>query len=138
LIIVDDHGTTAYFTFSSQISPPLHQFRVYGPKYSLIADYEHQTLIKVSRNYKSYLNQFIPPFREGRQFVANGRRNIGRFMRRDFHAESGIYSLIRAFYGAITEGSPLPIPHRDILLTSRIMDEVFRQLKAKHLDRSTE
>jgi predicted dehydrogenase len=133
LIIVDDHGTTAYFTFSSQISPPLHQFRVYGPRNSLVADYEHQTLIKVSSNYKSYLNQFIPPFREARQFSANGRRNIRRFLKRELHAESGIHFLITSFYRAVTEDGPPPIPYKDVLLTSRVMEEVFRQLKTGRL-----
>jgi len=130
VIITDNHRTTAYFTFSSQIAPALHQFRVYGPKNSLIADHEHQTLIKVPRQtYKSYLNQFIPPFLDGKQYMANGYRNIRRFLKREFHAESGMYTLLSSFYKCLTDNSPLPIPYKDILLTSRIMDEIFRQLK---------
>jgi len=30
VILSDDKGTTAYFTFSSQMRPSLHQFRIYG------------------------------------------------------------------------------------------------------------
>ena len=129
-IIRDSHRTTAYFTFSSQMNPPLHQFRVYGPKRSLTADYDHQTLIRVPRAYKSYLNQFVPPFSEGRQHFANGLRNVKRFVNMNFHAESGIYNLIRSFYRSILENTSVPIPYRDILLTSQIMDEIFSQLKA--------
>jgi predicted dehydrogenase len=130
VIIVDDHQTTAYFTFSSQISPALHQFRVHGPQNSLIADHEHQTLIKVPRNrYKSYLNQFVPPFADAKQYSANGIRNIRRFFRNEFHAEAGMYCLIRLFYGSLTENTPLPISYRDILLTAWIMDEIFCQVK---------
>ena len=128
VIISDSHRTTAYFTFSSQIGPALHQFRVYGPRNSLIADHEHQTLTRVSRNYKSYLNQFVPPFSDAKQHLANGLHNVRRFLRSDFHAESGIHALIKAFYRSVTEDAPLPIPYRDVLLASRIMDEVFRQL----------
>ena len=128
VMISDSHRTTAYFTFSSQIGPALHQFRLYGPRKSLIADHEHQTLIKVSKNYKSYLNQFIPPFVDGRQFVANGCRNIRRFLRRDFHAESGIHFLIGSFYRSLAENTPLPVPYRDILITSRIIDLTLEQL----------
>ena len=131
VIISDSHRITAYFTFSSQIGPALHQFRVYGPRKSLIADHDHQTLIRVSRNYKSYLNQFIPPFSDGKQHIANGLHNIRRFLKRDFHAESGIYTLIKSFYRSINENTTLPIPYRDIQLTSRIMDEIFNQVKHK-------
>jgi predicted dehydrogenase len=128
VIIADSHRTTAYFTFSSQMSPALHQFRVYGPKHSLIADHEHQTLTRVAQNQKSYLNQFIPPFSDGKQQIANGFRNIRRFLKKDFHAESGIHTLIKSFYRTFTDDAPLPISYRDILLTSQIMDELFRQL----------
>ncbi len=129
IIISDGQRTTAYFTFSSQISPALHQFRVYGPKNSLIADHEHQTLIRVQKQrYKSYLNQFISPFAYGKQHFANGYRNIRRFLRNDFHSESGIHFLIKSFYQSLKENTPLPIPYRDILLTSRIMDDVFLQI----------
>jgi len=38
--------------------------------------------------------------------------------------------LIQSFYQSIVEGRPLPIPYREILLTSRIMDSIFRSLDA--------
>ena len=130
VIICDGHRTTAYFTFSTQIRPTLHQFRICGPKNSLIADHEHQTLIKVpQKTYKSYLNQFIPPFSDAKQYFANGNRNIYRFLRNEFHADSAIHFLIRAFYQALIENTPLPIPYRDILLTSRIIDEILKQIR---------
>jgi len=130
VIIIDGKGTTAYFTFSSQMGPPLHQFRVYGPKNSLIADHEHQTPIKVPKKaYKSYLNQFIPPFEDAKEYANCGCRNVKRFLRRELHAESAIYFLIRSFYRSLSENTPLPIPYRDILLTSRIMEEIFGQIR---------
>lgn len=132
VIISDSQQTTAYFTFSSQISPAMHQFRIYGPKNSLIADHEHQILIRVpGQSYKSYLNQFIPPFAYGKQHFVNGCRNIRRFLSNDFHSEYGIHFLINAFYQSLTENTPLPIPYRDILLTAQIMDDVFGQIASK-------
>jgi predicted dehydrogenase len=129
VIISDSHRTTAYFTFSSQISPALHQFKVCGPKNSLIADLEHQTLIKVpQKTYKSYLNQFIPPLADAKQYFANGCGNVKRFLKKDFHADSAIHFLISSFYQSLTENTPLPIPYRDILLTSRIIDDIFNQV----------
>ena len=129
MIISGSLRTTAYFTFSSQMSPALHQFRVYGPKNSLIADHEHQTLIRVpKKSYKSYLNQFVPPLSDGKQYFANGCHNIKRFLRQEFHAESGIHFLIGSFYQSLTDNTPLPISYRDILLTSRIIDDIFNQI----------
>jgi metal-dependent HD superfamily phosphatase/phosphodiesterase len=36
--------------------------------------------------------------------------------------------LIERFYNGISKGAPLPIPYREILLTARIMDEIFSQI----------
>jgi len=37
--------------------------------------------------------------------------------------------LIEAFYQSIANGTPEPIPYREILLTARIMDVIFDQLR---------
>ena len=36
--------------------------------------------------------------------------------------------LIERFYNSIRSGSPPPIPYREIILTARIMDEIFIQI----------
>ena len=67
VIISDEERTTAYFTFSSQIRPDLHQFRVYGAKNGLVLDEDTQTLIRLrGQHFTSYAEKFIPPhdFRE--------------------------------------------------------------------------
>ena len=38
--------------------------------------------------------------------------------------------LIERFYNSIRSGSPPPIPFREIILTARIMDEIFAQIYA--------
>jgi len=38
--------------------------------------------------------------------------------------------LIESFYNSITAATAPPIPYREIILTSRIMDEIFSQLRA--------
>lgn len=130
VIIADHKKTTAYFTFSTQIGPRVQEFRVYGRKHSLIIDDLHQTLIKTGgRSYKYYLNHFIPPALQASQYLRNARHNIGRFLARDFHFEAGRKYLIEAFYRAIVEDAPLPITYREILLTARIMDAIFAQLR---------
>lgn len=131
VIIYDNDNTSAYFTFSSQISPPIKQFRIYGPKNSLIMDHEHQTLVKVSKNYKYYLNHFISPIADAGQYFKNSIVNISKFLKNDFYFESGRKYLIESFYRSVSDDAPLPISYREILLTTKIMDSIFSQIYSK-------
>jgi predicted dehydrogenase len=132
VIISEEERATAYFTFSSQMRPSLHQFRIYGPKNGLILDQDEHTLIRLrGARYKSYLEKFIPPVTMAKQQIANLATNLGKFLARDFHMKSGMKYLIESFYRSIDEGAPEPIPHREILLTTRIMDAIFAQLDAQ-------
>lgn len=135
VIIKDGDSKTAYFTFSSQISPTIHQFRLYGPKNSLIVDDDHQVVLKLAnKEYKSYVRYFIPPIVYAKQYVDNLRRNLRRFIATDFHLpfDAGLKTLIESFYGSILNGAALPISHGEILRTSWIMDEIFSQVKDLH------
>ncbi len=128
-VIVRGQDATAYFTFSSQMRPVLNQLRIYGPRNGLIVDTGKQILIKLNGiPYKSYLEQFVPPWDLGGQYILNFCRNARKFLKADFHTDHGKKFLIRAFYDSITHGAALPIPYREILLTSQIMDEIFSQL----------
>ena len=39
--------------------------------------------------------------------------------------------LIERFYNSIRFGKPVPIPYREIILTAKIMDEIFAQIYPK-------
>jgi predicted dehydrogenase len=128
--IWDGADTTASFVFSSQIFPPVNGFRLYGPKNSLFVDSVHRTVIRSSaKAYKSYLNYFIPPMEAAREYLRGSKRNIAHFLRSDFHDDSGMKSFTESFYRAVLDSAPLPLSYREILLTSRIMDRIFAQLR---------
>ncbi len=38
--------------------------------------------------------------------------------------------LIQRFYQSIQEKTPLPVPYREIILTARLMDQIFAQIYA--------
>jgi len=134
VIICDEESTTAYFTFSSQMRPSLHQFRMYGSENGLILDHDDETLIKLrGARYKSYAEKFVPPLQFAAQYLGNLRGNLAKFLARDFHMKSGMKYLIESFYRSIVEDSPLPISYREILLTAKIMDEIFAQLNVSQL-----
>ena len=132
VIISEEERATAYFTFSSQIRPSLHQFRIIGPKNGLLIDQDNETLVRLrGARYKSYLEQFVPPLIFARQYINNFATNVRTFLARDFHMKSGMKYLIESFYQSIRNDTPPPIPYREILLTSRIMDDIFRQLAVR-------
>jgi len=132
VIICEEERTTAYFTFSSQMRPSLHQFRVYGPKNGLVLDQDQETLIKLrGGRFKSYVEKFIPPVIFAEQHLGNLVTNVRTFLARDFHMKSGMKYLIESFYRSIIQDTPVPIPYREILLTARIMDAIFDQLGAR-------
>jgi predicted dehydrogenase len=132
VIVAEEERATAYFTFSSQMRPSIHQFRVYGTKNGLFLDQDQETLIKLrGKKFPSYLETFIPHVMFAEQHVGNLMRNVRTFLAGDFHMMSGMKYLIEAFYRSIVHRTPLPIPYREILLTARIMDAIFEQLGAR-------
>jgi len=138
VIISDDERTTAYFTFSSQMKPSIHEFRIYGPKNGLILDDDHEILIRLrGKNFKSFAEKFIPPLSFAKQHLDNFRTNLKLFLKKDFHMDSGTRYLISSFYRSVQEDFPVPIPHREILLTARIMDAIFDQLASGSLQQKS-
>jgi predicted dehydrogenase len=129
VVIIEEEQTSAFFTFSSQMRPSLNLFRVFGPKNGFALDHEQETLLKLrGSSFKSYMERFVPPFIMAKQCVENSVTNMRLFLARDFHMKSGMKYLIESFYECIRSGKPAPVPYREILLTSRIMDQICEQL----------
>jgi predicted dehydrogenase len=129
VLIRDRSGTTAFFCFSTQIKPALSQFRVCGPRNSISVDQTSGSIIRnKKRNNKSYLTFFVPPLLNAREHLRNAGRNIAYFAGRKLYQDSGMTELIRRFYQSIQLKTVPPIPYREIILTARIMDEIFAQI----------
>lgn len=129
VLIRDASGTTAFFCFSTQIKPGLNHLRVCGPVNSISVDHASGSLIRhENRSYKSYLTYFIPPLKSARQHFRNARVNVLNFLNGRLHQDSGMKELIQRFYLSINNQSAPPIPYREILLTARIMEEIFAQV----------
>jgi predicted dehydrogenase len=127
-VIRDKNGMTALFCFSTQIKG-LNQLRVYGPAGSITADIISGSLVRnSSRAYKSYLTYFLPPLKNARQHLRNARLNLTNFVCRRLYQDFGMKELVERFYNSIRKNSPPPIPYREIILTARIMDEIFAQI----------
>lgn len=132
VIISDGERTTAYFTFSSQMRPTLHEFRIYGPKNGLVLDQSHEILLRLrGAKFKSYADHFVPPVLTAKQCLGNLLGNLKLFLANDFHMDAGMKILVESFYRSIREDRPAPIPYREILLTAKIMDAIFDQVGAE-------
>jgi predicted dehydrogenase len=128
-VIVRDDQTSAYFTFSSQMRPQCQQLRVFGPKNGLMLDDDHHTLIKLDgKKYKSYLHNFFPPAALGYQLLSAAIGNARSFVTGRLNMNEGMRELIERFYRSIGQDAPVPIPYREIILTSRIMDAILQQI----------
>ena len=128
--ITDGPNLTATFVFSSQLTPPVNGCRFYGTRNSIVVDNVHHTVIRSKhRGYKSYVNYFIPPVHTAREYLRSSRMNMARFLRSEFHDDSGVKNLVEAFYRSTLGETPLPISYAEILRTSKIMDDIFAQLR---------
>jgi predicted dehydrogenase len=137
VMIVDEAQTTAYFTFSSRIRPAVQQVRLFGSRNGLVLDELQQTVVKLRGSaFKSYAERFVPPVLYARQYLGNAGRNARRFLSNEFHMEAGKKNLIDAFYRAIEEGAPLPIPPSEIAMTARLMDAIFTQVGTSNRHRA--
>ena len=136
VVIRDKSGMTAFFCFSTQVRG-LNQLRIYGPAGSITADITTGTVFRnPNRSYKSYLTYFIPPLNNAKEHFRNASRNVANFARRRLYQDFGMKELIERFYNSIGKGDPLPIPYREIILTARIMDEIFAQVYPAQAQRS--
>jgi len=135
VLMRDRLGTTASFCFSTQIKPGLNQLRICGPVNSLTVDLASGSLIRhVSGSYKSYLTFLLPPLISAREHLRNARRNAVSILRQELHQDAGIKELIARFYDSIAGRGAPPIAPREILLTARLMDAIFAQIRSRHLD----
>ncbi len=131
VVIRDATGTTAFFCFSTSLKG-VNQLRIYGAGGSMVADIITGTLVRTSRqSYKSYLTYFIPSLKYAREHARNAVLNLTNFIRRRLYQDFGMKELIERFYNSIRRGEPGPIPYREIILTAKIMDEIFARIYAE-------
>jgi len=129
VLIRDQSGTTAFFCFSTRIRPSLNELRIFGPANSIVVDHTSGSLIRSKgRSYKSYLTYFVPPLQNAREHLRNAGANVTNFLRWQLYQDFGMKELIERFYNSIRLGGAPPIPYREIILTARIMDEIFAQI----------
>jgi predicted dehydrogenase len=139
VMLRDRNGMTATFNFSTQVKPGLNRFEILGPVNSLTVDLSCGSVVRHrGKSYKSYLTFMIPPLNSAREHLANAWRNSLDILRWRLYQDSGVKELVERFHQSITNGTPPPIPYREILLTARIMDSIFAQVRAAQAPANSE
>lgn len=128
-VMIQGQRVSVFGTFSSHIRPAGHFARVYGTKNTAHVDYVARTVtLDASPRLPSAIGRLLPAFDQARQYGRAGVRNVRSFLRSDFHYFSGLNRLIAKFYDSIVADGEPPIPYRDIVRISVLMDEIFRQV----------
>ena len=123
---------SAYATFSSHARPIQHFLTFYGTKNTARLDFDCSTItLDQQPGLPGVLGRLEAPFVQGWQHMREGGRNIFRFARSDYHFFTGFNYLLARFYESIVNGSAVPIPYREILRTTALVDEVVRQVRGE-------
>jgi predicted dehydrogenase len=130
-VVIRDSQVTGYATFTSHVSPVSHFLRLYGTRGILHADYNIRTVVvEHGVSLPSAVGRILPAFKREAEYRREGRRNVIRFLKSDFQFFAGMNHLISAFYAAIREEAPLPIPYDEMRRLAVVMDTVWRQIGA--------
>ena len=129
-VMIQGESTSAYATFSSHIKPMAHFLRLYGTKNIAHVDFMARTVtLDQEATLPSAIGRLLPAFNMGKQYKREGWKNVGKFIKSDFHFFAGMHNLIARFHESIIKDTPPPISHRDIRRIGWMMDEIFRQLE---------
>jgi predicted dehydrogenase len=128
-IIQDEHGTTAFFLFTTQFGAGSNELRLYGISGNLVMDNTYRTVLRICPSHlKSYMRYFFAPLIHAREHRRNAFRNMRLFAKNEFHMDYGMKKLMELFYASIRDNKPDPISSAEILRTSRIMETIFKQM----------
>jgi predicted dehydrogenase len=120
---------TSTCLFSSHARPVAHYCRVFGTKNTMTVDYVARTVtLDGSQHLPSAIGRILPAFGSALQFSKAGFQNVVRFARSDFHFFAGLSELIRRFYGSVLDNGPPPIPYRDLLRISWLLERTWENL----------
>jgi predicted dehydrogenase len=119
---------TASLTFTCQARPLQRVTRLYGTKGGIEVDLEGRVLRRqFALRWPGPFAKIEAPYRHLREAFRSLVRNTWRFLRCQQHYFAGMNRLFTLFYRSIREGTPPPIPHREIRRVTALMDEIFQQ-----------
>lgn len=119
---------TGCLLFTSTTKPRYRTTRIYGTQAGLEVDLESQ-LIRFDRATKlpGAFSKVEAPLRQFRESFRNVRRGFRRFLRAECHYFNGMKDMFRRFYGAILDGTGLPVSFDEAVRVTCLMDRMFEE-----------
>ncbi len=129
---------TGSLLFASTIEPRYRTTRIYGTQAGIEIDLESQ-IIRFDRRTRlpGAFSKVEAPLRLLGEAMRNVRRGFGRFVRAEGHYFSGMRELFCRFYGAILDGTQLPVSYDEVVRVTGLMDSMFAQCRMEDEERST-
>lgn len=127
-ILLRGSAMSAALTFTSSVRPHARITRIYGTQGSIEVDLDAQTIRRyhLPRMPGAFAKLEIP-FRQLSEAASNLWTNLRRFLRCEIHYFAGMRALFTEFHAAIRDGGSPPVPYREILRVTRLMDRIFAQ-----------
>jgi len=128
-VMIRGAHTSAYATFSAHARPIGHTLRVYGTKNTAHVDFATRTVVlERTQTFPSALGRLAPPFLVAKDYLRQGLRNLNSFSHSRFQYFDGMRRLLNEFYLSIEQDSSPPIPYKEILRVSSMMERIFEQI----------
>jgi len=129
---------TGSLLFASTIEPRYRTTRIYGSQAGIEIDLESQIIrFDGQTRLPGAFSRVEAPLRLLGEAMRNVRRGFGRFLRAEGHYFSGMQELFRRFYGAILNGTELPVSYDETVRVTGLMDCMFEQCRKGDAERST-
>ena len=130
---------TGSLTFTSTTEPRHRTTRIFGTLASMEVDLESQ-ILRFDRPARlpGAFSKLEVPVRQLRESFGNVRRSFGRFLRAECHYFNGMKEIFRRFYGAILDGTELPVTFDEALRVTRLMDRIFEHCSAESSGTATD
>ena len=130
-IMIRSGRVTANAVFAGSVKPLSHRLTVYGTRNIVEVDHVAGTAVALAApTMPSAIGRLFPPFSQARRYWQAGMRNVKAFAHADYHYFAGLNHLIGRFYESILNGTPPPIPYRELLWVYGVIDQVFAQISA--------
>jgi nucleoside-diphosphate-sugar epimerase/predicted dehydrogenase len=133
-IIVKGDQSFGVLTFSFASKPHQHFVKIYGTKMMIHINFDTMT---TTRHPVSHLPKAAQKatynLSESWQLFTNTISNVWNFGRGKLRPYQGMKILIHRFYDAIKGKGEIPVSKEDALNVIKIMDEIWQQVRHKHL-----
>ncbi|MBN1779923.1 SDR family NAD(P)-dependent oxidoreductase [bacterium] len=129
----DSGSAIGTLSLSLCATPRSNFLRIYGDEGTIEIDFMSRTafLNKEGGALPKVISRNLIARKKGRIYLRAGRNNLLNLITKKHGYFEGNEILIRLFYKALIEGTPLPVTHENGLWSMETMDEIWKQVEIR-------